>query len=142
MILFFVACLFVVPVIFYILTLSRLLKKCAIASRVIEPGMLWLLLVPLVGLVFQFFVVLGVAKSLSNEFRSRGMTGVDPRPGWSVGIAMCVFGACEVIPVPSVRIISMFAHFVLWLVYWKRIAEFSGMLDQSPGVGAIPLPTI
>ncbi len=32
--------------------------------------------------------------------------------------------------------IGTLAHFVLWLVYWKGIAEFSGMLDQSPVVGA------
>jgi hypothetical protein len=142
LILFFVACLFIVPVILYIRTLSRLLRKCSIASRVIEPRMLWLLLVPWVNLVLHFFVVLGIAKSLSNEFAVRGITGVEPRPGWSVGIAMCVFGACEVIPLPSVRMIAIFAHLVLWLVYWNRVAELSAMLDQSPAVGAIPNQTI
>jgi hypothetical protein len=55
MVLLTVACGFLVPFIFYILTLTKALGKCAPMSVTIEPGMLWLLLVPFVNMVWHFF---------------------------------------------------------------------------------------
>ncbi len=44
LLLLFVGCILLVPVIFYILTLQGALNKCSTESRTLEPGMLWLLL--------------------------------------------------------------------------------------------------
>ncbi len=130
MVLLVVACFVLLPVIFYILTLSRALEKCSVTSRAIEPGLLWLLLVPFVSLIWHFFVVLGMAKSFSNEFRARNTPVADPAPGQSIGIAMCICGVCQIIPL--LGIIAMLASLVLWIVYWVKITEFSRMLDQFP----------
>jgi len=102
MVLLVVAGFLLLPAIFYILTLSRALDKCSPASRTLEQGMLWLLLVPFVNLVWHFFVVLGMAKSLNNEFRLRNMPLADPAPGQSIGIPMCICGACSIIPILGV----------------------------------------
>ncbi len=125
--------LFLLPAIFYILTLSRALTKCSPALVTIEPGMLWLLLVPFVNLVWHFFVVLGMAKSLGNEFRARNIQGIEPEPGQSVGIPMCICGACGIIPV--LGLLAGLAYLVLWIVYWAKIAEYSRMLDRIPAQG-------
>jgi hypothetical protein len=130
MVLFIVACFFLLPVVFYILALSRALNKCSPASRTIDPAMLWLLLVPFVNLVWNFFVVLGMAKSLSNEFRLRNLPVSDPTPGQSIGIAMCICAACTIIPILGT--VAWLACLVLWIVYWVKIAEFSRILDQPP----------
>ncbi len=130
MVLFTVSCFLLLPVILYILTLSRALNKCSPTSRTIDPAMLWLLLVPFVNLVWNFFVVLGMAKSLGNEFRLRNMPVLDPTPGQSIGIAMCVCGACTIIPV--LGFVAWLAGAVLWIVYWAKIAEFSRILDYPP----------
>jgi hypothetical protein len=122
--------LFVLPAIFYILTLSQALKKCSPASVTIEPGMLWLLLIPIVNLVWHFFVVTGIARSLSNELRARNITGMDPEPGRQIGIAMCVCGACGIIPLFG--ILTLLAYLILWIIYWAKIAEFSRILDRVP----------
>ena len=116
--------------IFYLLTLSRALTKCSITSRTIQPGMVWLLLVPFVNLVWQFFVVTALADSLGNEFRARGIPNIEPRPGKSIGIAMCVCGVCSIIP--FLGVLAFLAHLVLWIIYWSKIAEFSRLLDQAP----------
>ena len=131
LILFFVfGMFFLVPTIFYILTLSKALSRCSPASITIEPGMLWLLLVPLVSMVWHFFVVIGLAKTLKNEFRLRNITNMDPMPGQSIGIAMCVCTVCGIIP--FVGLLAALVGFVLWIVYWAKIAEFSRMLEQVP----------
>ena len=129
--------LFIVIAIFYILTLSRALEKCHPASRTIQPGTLWLLLIPLVNLIWHFFVVLGMAKSLGNEFRARGIINVDPQPGQSFGLAMCICGACAIIPI--LGFLAALGHLVLWILYWSKMATYSRMLDQAPVVQGAPI---
>jgi len=128
---------FIVVYVFYILTLSRALNKCSVSSKTIQPGTLWILLITLVNFVWYFIVVLGMAKSLGNEFRSRNVQGVEPEPGKSIGIAMAICAVCAVIPI--VGIAAGLAHLVLWIVYWVKMADFSRKLDVSPSTAGVPL---
>lgn len=124
-----------VPAVFYLLTLSKALSKCAPTSRTMEPGMVWLMFIPLFNLVWQFLVVQALAKSLGNEFRARGITNVEPEPGNSIGLAMCICGCCAIIPL--LGILAALVQLVLWIVYWVKISEYSRRLDQS---GMMPPP--
>ena len=121
---------FLLPAIFYILTLQKALNKCAPASRTLEPSMVWLLIVPLVNIVFHFFIVFGIAKTLRNEFNRRGALVANPTPGQSIGLPMCICGCCSIIPILGV--LAGFAFLILWIIYWAKIAEFSRMLDVAP----------
>jgi hypothetical protein len=125
-----VAVLFLLPVIFYILTLQKTLQKCAPESQTISPGMVWLYLVPLVNFIFNFFIVLGMAKTLRNEFNRRGIFIDDPTPGQTIGLAMAITLCCTIIPI--VGAFAGLAHLVLWIVYWVKIAEYSRALDAQP----------
>ena len=134
-------CFFAVGIavaIFYILTLSRALKKCSPASRTMDPSLLWLLLIPLFNLIWNFFVVLAMGRSLGNEFRLRNIPHTEPEPGKTIGIAMAVCGACSIIPL--VNILTGIVYLVLWIVYWIKISGFSQMLDQVPAsTGSAPI---
>ena len=129
--------LFIVIAVFYVLTLSRALNKCNPLARTIQPGTLWLLLIPFVNLIWHFFVVIGMANSLGNEFRARQMANVDPEPGKSIGLAMCICGVCGFIPILGV--LAGLAYLVLWIIYWIKINEFSQMLDRLPTAGVPPM---
>ena len=131
---FFFFCL--IPAIFYMLTLQGALNKCAPASRTMEPGMVWLLLIPLVNLVWHFFVVMGLAKSLGNEFARRGVQSSEAAPGQSIGMAMCICMCCSIIPL--LGFLASIGGLVLWIVYWVKIADFSRRLDLAP---ALSVPT-
>jgi hypothetical protein len=120
---------FLIPAIFYLLTLQKTLARCAPNARTMEPGMVWLGLVPLVNLVFHFFIVFAIAKSLRNEFNRRAIPVADPLPGQNIGLAMCICACFAVIPVVGV------AALVLWIVYWVKIAEYSRMLDVPVPMG-------
>lgn len=130
LILLFVASWFLVPVVFYILTLQTALKKCDPTSRTIDPGMVWLSIIPVANIVANFFIVFGMTKSLRNEFNRRGMPVRDPTPGQSIGVAMCVCACCQIIPV--LGLIGGLASMVLWIIYWVKIAEYSRALDVYP----------
>lgn len=123
---------FIFVAIFYCLTLSRALTKCAPSSRTMEPGMVWLLLIPLVNLIWHFFVVIALAKTLGNEFRARQLVNIEPEPGKAIGIGMCTCGACAIIPI--LGILAGIAQFVLLIIYWAKIAGYSRLLDQAPTV--------
>src|ERR1035441_5415872 len=74
-----------VPFIFYLLTLQKALNRCSPECRAMSPGMVWLMFIPLFHIVWQFFVVLNVAKSLDAEFQKRGIAE-DRSPGQTIGL--------------------------------------------------------
>lgn len=121
----------IVTAVFYILTLQGALKKCSTASRTLEPGMIWLLLIPVVNLIWHFYVVTGMGRSLSNEFQSRNLPTPEPQPGRTIGLAMCICGVCGVIPV--LGLVAGLAFLVLWIIYWAKVAEYSRQLTGATG---------
>jgi hypothetical protein len=129
---------FLVPAIFYILTLQKALNQCAPVSRTMEPGLVWLLIIPFVHLVFNFFVVLALSRSLANEFARRGIPNPDPEPGQAIGLAMSICGCC--IAIPLLGFVAVWAFLVLWIIYWVKIAGYSRQLMMFPG--AMPAPGI
>jgi len=126
----------ILPTIFFILTQQRALAKCSPANQTMSPGLAWLQIVPVLGFVWQFFVVSALANSLANEFRARGIQEED-RPGYGVGLAMCITRVCVIIPI--LGFFSLVASLILWIVYWVKIAGFSAKLDLAPG-GQFALP--
>lgn len=125
---------FLVVAIFYLLTLSKALAKCSPATRTMQPAMVWLLLIPLFNLIWNFLVVMALAKSLGAEFKARNIPE-EALPGQTIGMAMAVCTACSIIPL--INFIAAPVQFVLWIVYWVKIAGFSSKLSQAqtvPGV--------
>ena len=118
-----------VPKIFYILTLQRALNNCAPDSRAIDGGMLWLLLVPFVSLIWHFFVVSGMTKSLEIEFSRRNLPIDTIRDGNSIGFAMCICNVCVFVPLAG--FVAGVAGLVLWIIYWSKVAGFSRILESA-----------
>jgi hypothetical protein len=109
-----------VPKIFYLLTLQKALDRCSPASRAMSPGMVWLLLIPFFNLVWQFFVVLNMSKSLGAEFQRRGIPE-EPDPGQTIGLVMC---ASSLLCGPI--------YLIFWIIYWVKVAGFSSKLAGAP----------
>jgi hypothetical protein len=115
--------------IFFLGILQNALKKCAPASRTMSPGKVWLTLVPLCGLIWQFFVVLNVADSLENEFARVGIPCRGLKQSTAIGLGMCVCNSCVLVPVALLKHLILGVGFVLWVAYWFRIANFTRALD-------------
>jgi hypothetical protein len=113
----------------YIALLVRLLKKCSPSSRTMQPGMVWLLLIPVFNIVWSFLVVSALGKSLGNEFTLRGIASTEPEPGKTLGMTMCVCQACGIIP--FLNFLAIPAGLVLWTIYWVKMAGYARMLDQD-----------
>ena len=117
--------IFLIPFIFYLLTLQKALNRCSPENRAMNPGMVWLTLIPLFGLVWQFFVVINVAKSLGAEFQKRGMAE-EPQPGKTLGLVTCILSCCGIIP--FLGILCSLGALVCWIIYWVKIAGYSAKL--------------
>jgi hypothetical protein len=127
-----------IALVLFLLALQNALKKCAPASRTMEPGKVWLWLIPIFGLVWQFIVVINIAKSLGNEFARLEIRCPDPTPGQAIGVAMCVCN-CFIF-IPLLGGLAGIVGLVLWIAYWFRIVNYSRLLDAQLANAPI-LPT-
>jgi hypothetical protein len=113
------------PMVFYILTLQKAINKCAPENQAMQPAMTWLLLVPCFNLIWHFFVVINMAKTLGAEFQKRGQVE-DPAPGQTLGLITCILYCCGFIPFLGIP--CSLGALVCWIIYWVKIAEFSRKL--------------
>lgn len=118
--------------IFFILTLQKALNRCSPENRAMQPGMTWLLLIPLFNIVWIFFVVINIAKSLGAEFTKRGIAS-DPEPGKTLGLAYAILAICSAIPV--VGFLAGIGCLVCFIMYWVKINGYSKQLES-------PMPTV
>ena len=91
-----------------------------------SPGKVWLLLIPLFNLVWQFVVVSNIAKSLRNEFDRRNVLVPEREPGKVVGMAMSILTALGIVPV--VGQVAEVIGVICWVVYWTKIKKYSRLL--------------
>jgi hypothetical protein len=122
-----------ISAIFYLLTLQTALSRCSPESRALPPGLVWLYLIPLFSIPWNFVLVISVAKSLGNEFRRRGIME-SPNPGLALGLAMAICKNSYFIP--FVGIWTTVAGYVLWIVYWVTIARYSSQI-AAPSIGQL-----
>jgi hypothetical protein len=117
------------PAIFYLLTLQKAFQRCSPENRAIQPGLVWLMFIPLFNVVWHFFIVLRLATSLDAEYRKRGIPE-EPQPGKNLGLAMCILVCCSFIPL--LGILCSLGALVCWIIYWVKIADFSNKLAAVP----------
>lgn len=141
-------CVFVIAILvvyyFFLRTLSNALGKCAPRNRKMEPGLVWLNLVPCLNVVWQFLTVVWVADSLKNEFEDRGIRrttdygktlglgclivniagGVISNVVQAIDPQLALVGA-------GVSMLMSVATLVMFIMYWSRIAGYSRELSEG-----------
>ena len=84
-----------------------------------EPGMVWIALIPILGLIWMIIVILKLSDSLSDEFEERRLRG-DGDFGKVLGIIYIVASfLCGPIGL------------VCWIMYWVKIAGYTRQLRES-----------
>lgn len=114
--------------IFYLLTLSKALRRCRPRNRQMEPGQVWLNLIPCFNIVWIFITVIRLADSLRDEFDDRRLRG-DGDFGRGLGITYNVLNLLGAIP--YVGVIFSVAGLVCFIIYWVKIAGYSRQLFED-----------
>ena len=113
--------------IFFLLHLNRLLSKCKPENINMEPGLVWLNLIPIFSLGWMFYTVIKVRDALKAEFKSRNLQSNDPQFAYSIGLAYCITLACSIIP--FIGFFTSISSFILWIIYWVKTHKYSTQLN-------------
>jgi len=134
--LYIITCLAGIAIgVFFLLTQQKTLDLIKPANRQIAPGQVWLQLIPLFGLVWQFIVITRLSDSLKNELASRPDLATTPkpatndRPTYKLGMTYAILFCCGIIPI--LGIIAALGGVVAWIMYWVQLAGFKKQLEQT-----------
>lgn len=116
----------ILPRIFYLISMQRAIGRCSPQARAMSPGLVWLGLIPLFYLIWDFVIVVTASKSITDEFSARKNPIPGGLPGLGPGIAFCVLNL--LFWIPFVNILTMLASLVLWIVFWVKISSLSSSL--------------
>jgi hypothetical protein len=135
---------FVIPAILFFITQQRTLQVVSPVNREISPGSVWLQLIPVFGMVWQFIVVIRIAHSVSMEMASKlgesildnsreQIKETDDSPTYNIGLAYCILTTLGVIinyaTLHTSSYLALFGSlFVLtgmvcWIIYWVRLVK-------------------
>lgn len=121
---FVVIAIAIVVQIMFLLTLSRCLRQISPRNRQMEPGQVWLCLIPIFGFVWLIITILRIADSLRDEYADRGIRG-DGDYGKTMGIIYVVTSfLCGPIGL------------ICWILYWVKIAGYTKQLASRRNSGA------
>ena len=106
----------------YLGLLHRTLNCVGKERRTISPWLVWVMLIPFINLLIQFFIVGEIADSLRAEFNYRKSKIKEDRPGYDIGLLMCIAGLA--IPFIYYEKSLIYIEFIFWLAYWIKISGF------------------
>jgi hypothetical protein len=107
-------------VILHLITVYKTFNLIAKRNRTMEPGMVFLVFVPLLGIVWPFFVVLRLAESLRNEFEDRGWDTEGESFGYGMGLAMAILNlTCGPIGL------------IFTIIHWRQISGYATRLSRN-----------
>ena len=140
---------FVIPGILFFLAQQRILQVINPENREMSPGSVWLQLIPVFGMVWQFIVVIRIAHSISKEMASKigesilenpqvQIKETDESPIYTFGIAYCTLTTLGVIinysTLHSSSYLRLFGSLffligmVCWIIYWVRLVNTKNKL--------------
>ncbi len=136
--LFLVIALVLTIVFSYLHDLQKALSRVSPRNRLMQPGMVWLALIPLFNLVWVFFIATQVPDSLRNEFRDRGQDdGSDY--GRMLGLINAILGVVgvpvnllsQMRPSSQLRLVLLplaLVSLIVFILFWVKIAGYSRQL--------------
>ena len=90
-----------------------------------NPGLVWLMLIPLFNLVWHFFVVKNVSDSIKSWAAEKGATVDDA--GYTIGLVACIANACGLVPL--VNILAGPVGLVCMIIWWVKVAGFNKLMS-------------
>ncbi|MDH5679978.1 MAG: hypothetical protein OEZ36_00205 [Spirochaetota bacterium] len=109
----------------FLTTLSNCLKQVHPDHRKMTPGQVWLNLIPLFALGWQFYTVIKIKESLELEYQARKLSNSD-NFAYGIGMAWCSLSVASIMP--YIGLILAFGSLVLFIIYWVRIAGIKNEL--------------
>lgn len=104
--------------------------------RQIAPPLVFLLLVPLLNLVWLFYVVIKVSQSFQKYFASQQRTDVGDC-GYNIGLGWAIASVCSLLPL--LHLLAALVALVLMVLYLVKVTQLKGMIGPG-GATLVPPP--
>jgi hypothetical protein len=95
------------------------------ANRKLAPASVFLLLVPLVNIVWLFFVVMRLSEGYQQYFAAQQRTDVGDC-GYRVGLGWAIAGACVVVPIANA--FAGLAALILMILYLVKMSQLKAQV--------------
>lgn len=121
----------------YILFLSavvRVLVRVEPENRRMEPGQVWLNLLPLFNVLWLVVTVERVGESVRNEMAARGRRRRGEGYGKTTGLTWLALTAVGLAAADEYKPLAMLAWLVAliyWVVYWAQLAAYASRLRDE-----------
>jgi len=156
---------FFILAVLFLLTQQLVLRKVKRENRSMPPGLVWLQLIPLLGQIWQYIVVVRIGSSLRKEMAARQadpLFGADARmvenrnsrPTMAMGLTYCILMNCAILLTVLVDLLivmhemtgirqailgldglAMIASMFSWVTYWVMLAVWARRLRQRVVLG-------
>jgi hypothetical protein len=128
----------------FLFTLMRCLSRVHVRNRELSPPLVWIGIIPLVNHLWYFVMIPRVSGSLRNEWRYRGWPPPSDDFGHSLGmiytvgtvVAACCNAGSRKAGAGLIVFVAYLVLFVIWIVYWVKIAGYSRRLGAGTPAGA------
>lgn len=128
--------LVLLPGVLYLLNLQRAMEAIDDEMRPMAPGLVWLLLIPLVNIVSMFFVVTHLKIGYTKMGAAGRLTAASDG-GYGVGLALAICMALTIVPI--IGWLASLPVLVLWIIHWVMVSKARGLVKPGAAV-AIPGP--
>ncbi|TNF46819.1 MAG: hypothetical protein EP305_09910 [Bacteroidetes bacterium] len=118
--------------ILYLMNLQNLMKEVNQKNRQVEPGNVWLMLIPLFNIIYPFILYPKICDSVKAEFEFRGKPETGDY-GRALGITMPILGLVGF--VPFLGTFAGLANLVIFIIFWVKMAEYKNKLRNMPKTG-------
>ena len=110
--------LILVPYILFLVNLQNTLTACSQENRAMEPGLVWLNLIPIFSLFWIFWTVIKIRDSLQKEYESRSLDTKEVTDTYNMGLALAISSVAGIIP--AIGLVTGIAALVFFIMYWVK----------------------
>jgi len=110
--------------ILFLLNLQKTLNACLQENRAMEPGLVWINLIPLFSMFWMIWTVIKIRDSLQKEYEARSLDTTEVTNTYNMGLVYGILSAGGIIIqfIPVIGIISSIATLVFMILYWVKIS--------------------
>jgi hypothetical protein len=129
---------FIIPVIFFVLTQQRTLELIRPENRLMRPGQVWLQFIPLFGMVWQFIVITRISDSIRKELNTPTGDSIfaeetvphNHRPTYNAGISYCALFILSALLFGSLKGLAALIGLGVWIFYWVQLSQYKKKLKE------------
>ena len=112
-----------IPLILFLLNLQKTMQCISEENRKMPPGNVWLMLIPIFNLVWQFIMVNKIAESITEECIKLNISARENKPTYNAGLTWNICNLFTWIP-----LLGGLAVLITFILYWVKVNEYKNLM--------------